>query len=87
MCYSLCSEDSRTEKNISIAHPVAEIFYVEVVRNQRLWQQLSFYFHCFLPSHVANMAAIYIFIKYKSKVFGWKEISYVDVTWYMGSTH
>ena len=41
----------------------------------------------FLPSPVANMAANYICIKYKSKVFGWKEISYVDVTWYMGSTY
>ena len=33
------------------------------------------------------MAANYICIKYISKVFGWKEISYVNVTWYMGSTH
>ena len=36
---------------------------------------------------VANMAANYICIKYISKVFGWKEIGYVDVTLYMGSTH
>ena len=64
-----------------------EIFYVEVARNQQLWQQLSFCSYCFLPSPVANMAANYICIKYKSKVFGCKEISYVDVTWYMGSTH
>ena len=46
-----------------------------------------FLFIVFLQSPVANMAANYICIKYKSKVFGWKEISYVDVTWYMGSTH
>ena len=72
---------------MSIGHSVAEIFYVERARNQHLWQQLSFYFHCFLPSPVANMAANYIWIKYKSKVFGWKEVSYVDVTWYMGRTH
>ena len=34
---------------------------------------------------VANMAANYVCIKCKSKVFGFKEISYVDVTWYVGS--
>ena len=39
-----------------------------------------FYFHCFLQSPVANMAANYICIKYISKVFGWKEISIFDVT-------
>ena len=33
------------------------------------------------------MVANYVCIKHKSKVFGYKEISYVDVTWYMGSTH
>ena len=33
------------------------------------------------------MVTNYICIKYKSKVFGWKEISYVDVTLYMGSAH
>ena len=43
--------------------------------------------YCFLLSPVANMAANYICIKYKSKLFGWKKISYVDVTLYMGSTH
>ena len=32
------------------------------------------------------MAANYVCIKLISKVFGQKEISYVDVTWYMGST-
>ena len=52
---------------------------------QQLWQQLSFYFYYFLLCPVANMAANYICIKYKSKVFGWKEISYVDVTLYMGA--
>ena len=72
---------------MSIGHSVAEIFYVEVAQNQQLWQQLSFYFYCLLLSSVANMAANYVCIKYKSKVFGWKEISYVDVTLYMGSTH
>ena len=51
------------------------------------WQQLSFYSYCILPTPVGNMAANYICIKYKSKVFGWKEISYVDVTWYMDSTY
>ena len=78
-----CSEDSRTEKMIAIGHSVAEIFYVEVAQNQQLWQQLSCDFYCFLPSPVANMAANYICIKYKSKVFRWKEVSYVIVTWYM----
>ena len=64
-----------------------EIFHVEVARNQQPWQQLSFYFYCFLLSPIANMAANYICIKYKSKVFEWKEISHVDMTLYMGSAH
>ena len=72
---------------MSIGHSVEEIFYVEVAQNQHLWQQLSFSFYCFLLSPGANMVANYICTKYKSKVFGWKEISYVDVTWHMGSTH
>ena len=38
-------------------HSVAEILNVKVRGNQQLWQQLSFYFHCFLLSPVANMAA------------------------------
>ena len=46
-----------------------------------------FIFIVFLLSSVANMAANYVCIKHISKVFGKKEISYVDVTWYMGSTH
>ena len=46
-----------------------------------------FLFICFLLSPAANMAANYVCIKLKSKVFGSKEIRYVDVTWYMGSTH
>ena len=33
ICYSPCSEDSRTEKIISIGHSVAEKFYVEVALN------------------------------------------------------
>ena len=33
------------------------------------------------------MAAYYVCIKHKSKVFGWNEISYVDVTWYTGLVH
>ena len=37
--------------------------------NQQLWQQLSFYFH-FCQSPVANMAANYICIKQKTKVYG-----------------
>ena len=64
MLYSPCSEESRTEKTFSIEHLVTEIFYVEVVRNQHLWQQLSFYFHCFLQSPIANMVANYICMKY-----------------------
>ena len=56
---------------MSIGHSVAEIFYVEVAPNQHLWQQL--YFYCFLLSPVANMAANYICIKHKIKIFGWKE--------------
>ena len=48
---------------------------------------LFFYFYCFLLSSVANMVVNYVCIKLISKVFGWKEISYVDVTWYMGSTY
>ena len=70
---SSCAEDSRTKKIISIGHSVAEIFYVEVAHNQQLWQQLSFYLHCFFTtilSSVANMAANYVCIKHKSKVFG-----------------
>ena len=46
ICSSSCTEDSRTEKIISIGHSIAEIFNDEVVRNQQLWQQLSFYFYC-----------------------------------------
>ena len=46
-----------------------------------------FIFIVFLPSQVANMVANYVCIKYISKVFGWKEISYVDVTLYIGCTH
>ena len=56
------------KKIISIGRSVAEKFYVEVARNQYLWQQLSFYFHRFVLSPVANMAANYICIKQKSKV-------------------
>ena len=70
MFSSSCAEDYRTEKIISIGHSVAETFYVEVAQNQQLWQQLSFYFYCFLLSSVANMAANYVCIKHISKVFG-----------------
>ena len=38
--------------------------------NQPLWQQLSFYFLYFCQSPVANMAANYICIKQKTKVYG-----------------
>ena len=38
---SSCTEDSRTEKILSIGRWVVEIFYVEVAQNQQLWQQLS----------------------------------------------
>ena len=45
------------------------------------WQQLPFYFYVFLLSPVVNTADNHTCIKYKSEVFGWKEISCVDVTW------
>ena len=47
----------------------------------------SFSFYCYLLSRVANIAANYICIKYMSKASGWKEISNVGVTWYMGRTY
>ena len=70
-----------------MGHSVAEIFYIEVAQNQQLWQQLSFCFYCVLLGSVANMAANYVCMEHISGVFGWKEISCVDVTWYMGGTH
>ena len=84
ICCRPSSADSRTENCISIGHSVAEIFHVKVAQDQQLWQQLSFYFHCFLLSSVANMAANYICIKYKSKVFEWKEMTYGSENWCMG---
>ena len=42
---------------------------VKVAQDQQRWQQLSFYFYCFLQGSVANMVANYICIKYKSEVF------------------
>ena len=55
---------------ISIGHSVAEILNVPSPGNQQLWQQLSFYFLHFCQSPVANMAANYICIKHKTKVYG-----------------
>ena len=58
-----------------------------LVTNISLNKFPSFSFYWYLLSRVANMAAYYICIKYMSKAPGWKEISYVDVTWYMGRAY
>ena len=68
ICCTPWSADSKTENCISIGHSVVEIFLVKVAHDQQLWQQLSFYFYCFLPRGVVIMAANYVCIKYKSKV-------------------
>ena len=47
--------------------------------NQQLWQQLSFYFLHFWQSPVANMAANYICIKQKTKVFGEMRLAMVVI--------
>ena len=66
---------------LGLKNPELEILFQSDIRllryikcqspgNQQLWQQLSFYLLNFCQSSVANMAADYICIKQKTKVYG-----------------
>ena len=62
------SAESRTENFISIGHSVAEILNVKVWEINNFGNNFLFLHFCQSP--VANMAANYICIKQKTKVYG-----------------
>ena len=68
---------------MSIGHSVAEILNVKIREISNFGNNFLFLHFCHSP--VANMAANYICIKQKTKVYG--EMSYGSDTWYMGRTH